>query len=178
MFHLPPGNCWNPEAVRDVLRSHCVEASIAGTNIRIKLPDGKPQTIVARVLKALHFRYSKYVTLIYYPTKFIYNIQLEDFWPRTRIEPTCFDDIESAMLKLGCVVDCERNIAAQYCPDDAALARLFDEIDRLSAEIEQLISVQDFESAALRRNEEDLIRTKIDAILFSSASTQIQRQCD
>lgn len=178
MFHLPHGKYWNPETVCDVLRSHCVNASITGPNIRITLRGGKRQTILSRVLEVLNLRDPKCVSLNYYPAKFIYNVDLKDFWPQSRLDLSCLDDIESAMLKLGCVIDCERNIAAQYCPDNAILAGLFNEIDRLRVAIDKLIAVQDFANAALRLNEEDLIRIQMDAILFASVSTKIQTKCD
>ena len=168
MYHIQVGNSWNPKTVCETLRSHCVDSSIVGKCIQIRLPDGKRQTTLQRVLEFLSLRRSKYISLNYDPTKFIRNVNLEDSWPGTRIDLRCFDDIDSAMLKLGCRVGGDREIAAQYCPENATLTGLFDEIDRLQLKIDQSILVQDFDNAGMCRDDENLIRNRIDAILFGS----------
>ena len=168
MYHIPVGNRWDPKAVCEMLRSHCVNASIVGESVRIKLPDGEPQTILARVLEFLSLRRSKYVLLTFNPTKFIRNVHLEGVWPQTRTELRCFDDIDSAMLKLGYSMGGDREIAARYCPESKTLASLFDEMDRLKEQEEYSVLQQDFENAVLRHDEEEMIAKQIDALLFAS----------
>jgi len=167
MYHLQFGNSWNLETVCETLRLHCVDASIVGGCIRIRLPDEKRPTIITRFLGFLSFRRSKQIWLKYDLTKFIRNVDLEDLWPRTRMDSRCFDDIHSAMLKMGYLNGGDREIADQYCPKNALLGGLFDEIDLLHIEIDRLILIQDFENAELLCKEEDLIRIRIDAILFA-----------
>ena len=168
MYHLPIGNHWDPKAVCEMLRSYCVDASIVGDSVRIKLPNGEPQTILERVLEFLLLRRSKYVLLTFDPIKFVRNVDLEDIWPRTRAVLRCLDDIDSAMLKLGYVADGDREIAARYCPECKILADLFDEKERLQEQKEQSILQQDFENAVLRRDEVEMIAKQIDTLLFAS----------
>ena len=168
MYHLPIGNHWDPKAVCEMLRSYCVDASIVGDSVRIKLPDWEPETILARVLEFLLLRRSKYVLLTFDPTKFIRNVDLESVWPQTRTVLRCLDDIDSAMLKLGYLAEGDREIAARYCPECKILADLFDEMERLQGQSEQSSLQQDFENAVLRRDEKEMIAKQIDDLLFAS----------
>lgn len=60
----------------------------------------------------------------------------------------------------------DREVAADYCPDSDELRKLFDTMEHLQREKEDLVAAQDFEAAKLKRDEERDIRDQIDAYLF------------
>ena len=76
------------------------------------------------------------------------------------------------MLRLGCRKGSDSEIAEQYCPKSTTLEELFDEIDRLYNEVFQWVQAQNFAMASICRDEQTLIRNRIDAILFASVSKQ------
>jgi hypothetical protein len=177
-YHLPMGLHWNETIVCETLRDHCVDARVSGTRIRISLPDESRKTILARLWRLLLLRRPTFIFLNYNPTKFIRNVEINFPWPQTRAEMRCREDIDSAMLKLGCRKGSDQEIATHYCPENNTLDELFDEIDRLHNESFRCVQEHNFENASLIREEQILIQNRIDAILFASVSHQSKKLSD
>lgn len=167
-YHLPIDLHWNPTAVCETLRSYCVDARVCGMTVRIRLPDGARKNLFARLWRLLLLRRPKIISMNYDPTKFIRNVEVQFPWPLTRTELRCRDDVDAAMLKLGCLERSDHEIAARYCPEDPTLEMLFHEIDRQHDEVFKWARVQDFVNAGVHMDEQELIRKRIDAILFAS----------
>ena len=166
-YHLPIDLHWNPTSVCETLRSYCVDARACGTSVRIRLPDGARITFFARLWRLLLLRRPKIISMNYDPTKFIRNVEVRFPWPLSRAELRCRDDVDAAMLKIGCLKGCDHEIAARYCPEDATLETLFDEIARLHDEAFKCAQVHDFANASVHMDEQELNRKRIDAILVA-----------
>ncbi len=73
----------------------------------------------------------------------------------------------------------DREIAARYCPNCAELARLFDEIEELEIQKLDLVAKQDFETAVVALDKVQMLRNKIDTMLFNVVSRSTNEEnCD
>lgn len=167
MFHVPTDDTWDAQSIAKLLRHRNLNACTVDDTVRITLPITPPQSIIGKLARRLFRPRPLSITISYFPERFIRNVDLEYDVIKMPMDCPYFDDITEAMHQRGYLADEDREIAARYCPDSAKLTRLFDEIDDLQIQKENLVAKQDFENAVIVRDKEVMIRSEIDAILFN-----------
>ncbi len=108
------------------------------------------------------------VTINHDPTHFIRNIDVHYDPFKVSTDLPYLHDITVALRDCGYMVKSDREIAESYCPNSDELPTMFETMERLQREKENLVAVQDFESAKLKRDEERGVLKQIDAYLSRS----------
>ena len=166
MFHVPIDDTWDAKSIAELLRHRGLDAYAVDDAVRITLPLMQTHSIIGKLARKMFRPGPLSITLSFFPDRFIRNVGLEYDVVKMPMDFPCFDDIAEAMHQRGYLADDDREIAARYCPDSADLVKLFDEIDKLQIQKEDLVAKQDFENAVIVRDKEEVIRSEIDAMLF------------
>src|SRR6056297_211623 len=154
MHHLPHGKSWDPRRVASVLSRNGVPASVEGTLVRIEVPETEPPWILQRFLRWVLRPSPNVVTINHDPTHFIRNIDVHYDPVKVSTDLPYLHDITVALRECGYMVKSDREIAESYCPDSDELPEMFETMERLQREKENLVAAQDFETARLKRDEE------------------------
>ncbi|WP_442511692.1 UvrB/UvrC motif-containing protein [Novipirellula sp. SH528] len=170
MFHVPTDDRWDAQSIAELLRHRHLDACTVDEAVRITLPLTLPHSLVGKLVWRLFRPSPLKITISHCPERFIRNVDLEYDVMKMSMDCPCFDDIAEAMRQRGYLAGNDRDIAARYVPGSAELAKLFDEIDELQIQKEDLVAKQDFENAVIVRDKEEEIRSAIDAMLFQLVS--------
>ncbi|WP_442511760.1 UvrB/UvrC motif-containing protein [Novipirellula sp. SH528] len=166
MHHLPHGMNWEPTRLASVLSKNGVPACVFDSLVRIEIVDPHPPSLIGKLLRGVLGSRPNVITIKHDPDRFIQNINV-DYDPfKIDNDLPHLHDITVALRECGYVVKSDREVAEDYCPDSDELRELFDTMERLQREKEDLVAAQDFEAAKLKRDEEREIRDQIDAYLF------------
>ena len=166
MHHLPHGKSWDPMRVARVLCRNGVPASVDGTLVRIEVPDTEPPSILGTFVRWVLRSRPNVVTINHDPTHFLRNIDVHHDPLKVSTDPAHLHDITVALRECGYMVKTDREIAEGYCPNSEELRTMFDAMERLQREKENLVAAQDFEATKLKLEEERGVRKQIDACLF------------
>ncbi|KLU07473.1 hypothetical protein RISK_000551 [Rhodopirellula islandica] len=170
MFHVPTDDRWDAQSIAELLRHRDLDAGTVDDTVRITLPLTQPRSFVGNLVWKLFRPSPLKITIFYSPEKFVRNVDLEYDVLKISMDCPCFDDIAEAMRQRGYLADDDREIAARYIPGSIELAKLFDAIDELQIQKEDLVAEQDLENAVIVLDKEEEIRSKIDSMLFNSVS--------
>jgi len=171
MYHVPLGDDWDPESINVSLRSRNIDSRVVGNEVRVAVLKSRPRNVVAKLFRWLFAGRPYCVTIQFRPERFLRNIHL-DYDPMKSVPLSFLDEITDAMHERGYVVGSERRIANRYDHGSDELRQLLDELDRIQLEQEQLIEKEDFAGAALLRDEKNILRERMDAILFAWSETR------
>lgn len=171
-MHVPFGDHWDAETVSVSLRSRGIDTCIIDDAVRITLPKVRPQHIVMRLFRRFFPEASCYVMIRFRPEQFLGNIELDYDPLKTPVMLLYFDEIADAMRERGYWIGSARRIAGRYNHSHGDLTEIFDELDRVQAEQEQLIERQDFKGAASLRDRNTALRQRIDATLLAWCKAQ------
>lgn len=168
MFHVPTNETWDPEALAERLREQNLEAIVLADSVRITLPTIPPATMLERLQDLIFPARSQHLTLRFNKQKFICNIELVFDPLNFSHESVILTQISKACKQRGYWCKPGREIAMKYCPDSAELKELLEKVEQLQIEKENLVANQNVEQAAKVRDDETLLKQRIDAILFKA----------
>lgn len=166
MFHVPANDCWDPTFIAESLRHHDIDTCTVDDTVRITLPIQKPQHTLGWIVNWLFPARPVIATIAFRKDRFLRNIELQVDPLKFPLDSSWFQDICRAMRERDYVIGSDRRIATRYCSNQE-IETLFDDLDRLESEKLDLVTKQDFANAAKIRDEEEVLRKRIDTILLS-----------
>ena len=155
---------WDPVRLAGILSCSGIPAIVDDSSVQIRILENDRPSMLGRLLQRNGKTVPVVITIQHDPKRFIRNIDV--LFDPMQYEGLFLRDISAALRECGCIIDSDRNVAANYCPVTGELLSLLDRLDEFQRQKKECVVNQDFESARMKRDSERSVRDTIDSYLF------------